>query len=242
MPTDKNSGLKPPPKPTDYEVGYGKPPHASRFAPGQSGNRKGRPKGSQNKAQGPKENRLREIILAEAYRPIKMNEGKKRVTVPMAEAIVRSFAVSAARGQLRSQQAFTKMLAETEQARALQNKQSLEMAVDYKFYWGRELERRKSLGTTGPEPLPHPDDVHINVRTGEVTIAGPWTKEEKAEWDYFDNRVEEADRNIERLNAQLEKIRSKMVRAFVENQIADERAMRDMIVSRLGEPSNRRRS
>jgi hypothetical protein len=242
MPTDKNSGLKPPPEPTSYEVGYRKPPTASRFAPGQSGNRKGRPRGSRNTAQGPKENRLREIILAEAYRSIKVNEGKKRVTVPMAEAIVRSLAVSAARGQLRSQQAFTKMLAETEQARALQNTQSLEKAVNYKFYWGRELERRKSLGTTGPEPLPHPDDVHINVRTGEISIAGPWTKEEKAEWDYFDNRVEEADRNIVRLNAKLEKIRSKMVRAFIEGQIADEQVMRDMIVSRLGEPSNRRRS
>ncbi|MFN3890735.1 MAG: DUF5681 domain-containing protein [Beijerinckiaceae bacterium] len=30
----------------DYEVGYGRPPKASRFKPGQSGNRKGRPKGS----------------------------------------------------------------------------------------------------------------------------------------------------------------------------------------------------
>lgn len=32
----------------DYEVGYGKPPQATRFRPGQSGNPKGRPKGSTN--------------------------------------------------------------------------------------------------------------------------------------------------------------------------------------------------
>jgi len=31
-----------------YEVGYGKPPKASRFKPGQSGNPKGRRKGSRN--------------------------------------------------------------------------------------------------------------------------------------------------------------------------------------------------
>lgn len=32
----------------EYEVGYGKPPKETRFKPGQSGNKKGRPKGSKN--------------------------------------------------------------------------------------------------------------------------------------------------------------------------------------------------
>lgn len=32
----------------DYEVGYKRPPQATQFQPGQSGNRKGRPKGSLN--------------------------------------------------------------------------------------------------------------------------------------------------------------------------------------------------
>jgi hypothetical protein len=33
-----------------YDVGYKKPPRASQFVPGQSGNLKGRPKGSKNKS------------------------------------------------------------------------------------------------------------------------------------------------------------------------------------------------
>lgn len=32
-----------------YDVGYGKPPVATRFKQGQSGNPKGRPKGAKNK-------------------------------------------------------------------------------------------------------------------------------------------------------------------------------------------------
>lgn len=34
----------------DYKVGKGRPPKATRWKPGQSGNRKGRPKGSRNAA------------------------------------------------------------------------------------------------------------------------------------------------------------------------------------------------
>ena len=33
---------------SDYEIGYGRPPKSTRFKPGQSGNTKGRPKGSTN--------------------------------------------------------------------------------------------------------------------------------------------------------------------------------------------------
>ena len=32
----------------NYEIGYGKPPKESQFTPGQSGNKKGRPKNSRN--------------------------------------------------------------------------------------------------------------------------------------------------------------------------------------------------
>lgn len=42
-PKDKSSA-----NPLDYEVGYGKPPVATRFKPGQSGNPAGRRKGSLN--------------------------------------------------------------------------------------------------------------------------------------------------------------------------------------------------
>ena len=36
------------PGPIDYDVGYGRPPRATQFAPGESGNPRGRPKGSRS--------------------------------------------------------------------------------------------------------------------------------------------------------------------------------------------------
>jgi Family of unknown function (DUF5681) len=62
-------------KPSDrhYDVGYGKPPQATRFQPGQSGNSRGRPKGSKN-GNSLLEQTLDEIVI--------LNEGgvTKRMT------------------------------------------------------------------------------------------------------------------------------------------------------------------
>ena len=155
--------LSRPSEPPNYEVGYRRPPKASQFTPGRSGNPNGRPKGARNKRPGPHGERLKEIIIEEAYRTIKVSEGTRQITVPLAKAVMRALAVTAARGQLRSQQVFTKLISETERARKALTDRMLEMAIDHKYGWERELERREKFGISGPEPLPHPDDVHIDL-------------------------------------------------------------------------------
>jgi len=61
-----------------YEVGYRRPPKATRFQPGQSGNRKGRPKGAQN---------LATLIQQELQAKITINENGKRRTITKAAGI-----------------------------------------------------------------------------------------------------------------------------------------------------------
>lgn len=191
-----------PPANTSYEVGYAKPPEEHRFKAGRSGNPRGRPKGSKNKLPALNEERLKSIILEEAYRSVRVNDGDKQVGVPMAQAIVRSLAVNAAKGNHRAQRLFTELLNATESANKRLHDEWMNVAINYKIEWDRELERRRQVGITNlPEPLPHPDHVIIDIRAGTAIVNGPSTREEKAVWDLWVQRRKDFQEELDELKA-----------------------------------------
>ena len=172
-------------RPTAYDVGYAKPPTAGRFKPGQSGNPSGRRRGAVKSPSLPALNdeRLKTIILEEAYRSISINDQHGQIDIPMAQAVVRSLAVNAAKGNQRAQRLFTELLSSVEQDNKKLHDEWLQTAINYKVEWEEELVRRKKLGIEAPAPIPHPDDIVIDMKTGFVSVNGPMTKEEKPKWD-----------------------------------------------------------
>lgn len=78
---------------TTYEVGYAKPPKGTQFKKGQSGNPRGRPKGSKN---------FSTILLEEANAYIRITENGKPRTITKAQAAVKQLMNKAASGDMRA--------------------------------------------------------------------------------------------------------------------------------------------
>lgn len=68
----------------------------------------------------------------------------------------------------------------------------MENAFDYKQKWTAELRRRRQIGSTEPDPVPHLDDIIIDMHTGHVKTEGPLDEREKRGWDERLARREEA--------------------------------------------------
>ena len=80
---------------SDYDVGYAKPPVSTRFAVGQSGNPRGRPKGSRNVAT---------TLLRELGAMVTIQENGRRRKITKLEAIMKQQVNQAASGDNRCAQ------------------------------------------------------------------------------------------------------------------------------------------
>jgi hypothetical protein len=76
-----------------YEVGYGRPPRAHQFKPGESGNARGRPKGAKSEAT---------ILKTLLYRKIEIREGGRVRKVTVYEAIYLRCVEDALKGNVKT--------------------------------------------------------------------------------------------------------------------------------------------
>jgi hypothetical protein len=90
-----------------YEVGYGKPPRASRFTKGQSGNPKGRPKGSKN---------LSSVVLRESRQRVRINGPGGTRTVSKLQAAMMQLGNKSAQGDLRASREFFALIQRSEES------------------------------------------------------------------------------------------------------------------------------
>lgn len=93
MTSKKKAPSKPAPGDKDYAVGYGRPPEASQFKPGQSGNPKGRPRGLPTAS---------DIFFREAARLVRIQIGDDVASISKLEAVFRQLFNKAAAGDPRA--------------------------------------------------------------------------------------------------------------------------------------------
>ena len=91
----------------DYAVGYGRPPKANQFQPGQSGNLGGRPRGRPS---------LDELLLEEAARVVKFKAGDKIMHMDRDRALLRKAFDLALLGKIPAMQLVITRLAQAQVA------------------------------------------------------------------------------------------------------------------------------
>lgn len=165
----------------DYEVGYSKPPVATQFAKGKSGNLRGRPK--KKKAPSPlrfKDAPSERFLEKEAYRTVTIRENGKEEELTMTEAVMRGLALCAAKGNRLAAREYLDRIEKRE-------REAIERAIE-RYLRYEELKRigEKTLadckrrGVEPPDLLPHPDDIMLNPSTAEAWVYGPETLEDMA--------------------------------------------------------------
>jgi len=222
-----------------YEVGYGKPPTSTRFVKGRSGNPKGRPKGAKNSIPGLHEERFKTIVMEEAYRSLKMKEGSKEITIPIAQAIVRAMAVNAVRGDQRSQKTFTDLVSWVEADNKSHYVEYAQSMLDYKFDWEHEIERRKALGLPIPDLPLHPDEITVDEKTGLIKVTGTFNREEKERREKIKEKLrkrkQEALEAIENYKAEMENPDNANVKYLIQDDLNFETKLYEQLSLALGD-------
>lgn len=128
-----------------YEVGYGRPPQHSRFQPGQSGNPRGRAKGTRG---------LRTDLHAELISRMTIQINGKPVTATKQQLMVKTLTARAAAGDVR---AISKLIDLVLQVFGTEDRggDKVRLSPNDQGFIDRMLSR---LGETSEQPAPEPGE------------------------------------------------------------------------------------
>ena len=191
-PTDdlQDDSTEPASRDKNYEVGYRKPPRNTRFAKGQSGNPRGRPRKKKPQPIKLSDAPSDSYVEAEAYRLIELLENGEKIELPAMQAVVRAIIVNALKGNRLSQKYFLEYV-ERQEERHLQYKvQNYVRLEALKRDGERAIADAEKRGLQPPDLLPHPDDIVLYPGTGEARIAGPETVEDLR---FYEHMAQERD-------------------------------------------------
>lgn len=177
----------------DEGIGYGNPPKWTRFRKGESGNPKGRPrKKKQNTIAVQPQSELDQFQRRVFDRKINLSEGGKSTEVKISEAILKSRANQALKGnslaqrdairdlrELEAREAMRaeeiqRLEAEAEAEKLASNERVFDYLVDLKESRKKEWAEALAEGKEEPDfPWPHPDDILLDRSQRKYRVRGP---------------------------------------------------------------------
>ena len=104
--------------------------------------------------------------------------------------------VSAMKGNRFAQKTMAELITGLEQRDADARVEMFRTMVEYKHGWEKRIEHCEKHGLPIPQPIPHPGDILVDLKTGDVRILGPQSSEQKAHYDKAVARRIEAQEEV----------------------------------------------
>ena len=133
----------------NYEVGWGKPPISTRFRKGQSGNPKGRPRGTKN---------LKTDLMEELQETIIVREGDRTVRMSKQRAMIKTVTNKSLKGDARAIITLIRMITHFTEPDGGSTEVDEALSVDERELWQGLLDEVRSEQTSAPKRADKPDD------------------------------------------------------------------------------------
>jgi hypothetical protein len=117
-------------------------------------------------------------MLQEGNRIVTVREGNKTTKMPANQAPARNMWLSAIKGDRRAQRMGFDFINAIEREACVLQMELYVKAVEYKSRLQQEFALSDAADVPRSEPVPHPDDIDVDARTGAVRFMGPVNREE----------------------------------------------------------------
>ena len=157
----------------DYPVGYGKPPEASKFKKGRSGNPSGASKKARARKADGNSSPFGHIMLDEVGRAVAINDNGKRTKITAARAISRSLMIDAVKGNRSAQKLVLDQVQTAHDRQQTAARERFGMLVQY---FASRTSTHNSPTAPTPHDLnfwPHPDDIKLDYGNFTGQVVGP---------------------------------------------------------------------
>ena len=129
---------------------------------------------------------LDEAILRESRRELVVQDGDETVSMTLEELVVRTLVRGALKGDPKLLALFMRYHSAAAAKEQKLKTEHFTTMLHYREGWLLKLEELEAEGKRLPDLVPHPDDIKIDMATGEVELTGPLLPSEKRRWAEYE--------------------------------------------------------